>query len=367
VTGRLREGFTTGTAASAAAKAGVVHLLTGDTPATVRVGLPVGGELDILIDGYAREGDAVRAGVVKDAGDDPDVTHGARIEAVVSLLTGSPGRVRLDGGAGVGRATKPGLPVPVGEAAINPVPRAQIEEAVRQALDEFGAKAGAKVVIEVPDGERLAAKTLNPRLGILGGISILGTRGTVKPFSHEAYIRTIESCLRAARAQGADCAGFTTGGRSERLLREALPGWPEVSFVTVADYFAESMALAAENGFGCVAWGVFFGKLVKHAQGLPNTHAKSAPIDFDQLARWWIEAGGDPSLRAPIEQANTAMQVLGMIGDAPERTAFFELLTTAASRWAAHFSGERIPEPAYHLFDFSGSRLHVRPGGEARR
>jgi cobalt-precorrin-5B (C1)-methyltransferase len=239
----LRHGFTTGTAAAAAAKAAALHLREGRAPDAVDVPLPMGGRMTVAVLETRPEKDGVLAAVVKDGGDDPDATHGAVIRAFVRPV-GGPGIV-LHGGQGVGLVTRPGLPVAVGEAAINPAPREQI----RQAVAEAGLH-GADVEIRVDRGEEIARKTFNPRLGIVGGISILGTRGTVKPFSNAAYQATIRQCLDVMAACGVERPCLTTGGRSERFLRQARPDTPETACVQVADFFFYSMREAGRRGGG---------------------------------------------------------------------------------------------------------------------
>jgi len=202
---RLREGFTTGSAAAAGAKAALLYLSGRKDLKQVVIPLPVGGRLTIPVDHIEALESGARATVIKDAGDDPDVTHKAKIRSTVHFVPNrKQGEIDIDGGKGVGRVTKPGLPVPVGEPAINPVPRQQIREAVQEGLDEAGIEGFVSVIIDVVDGEKIAKKTFNPRLGILGGISILGTRGTVKPFSNEAYRDTITVSMDVARAGGLD-------------------------------------------------------------------------------------------------------------------------------------------------------------------
>jgi len=239
---RLREGFTTGTAAAAAAKAALIMLIQGRSISSIDVPLPREGRLLVPLAHVVTRGDRAEALVIKDGGDDPDVTHRARIRAIVHrVITAGQTRVVIRGGSGVGRVTKPGLPVPVGEAAINPAPRRQIEAAILEALEETGEHGEIVVTIEVDDGESIALKTLNPRLGILGGISILGTRGTVKPFSNKAYKDTITMSLDVARAQGLSRVALATGGKSERLLRDLRPELPDPSWIQVGDFFAFSL------------------------------------------------------------------------------------------------------------------------------
>jgi cobalt-precorrin-5B (C1)-methyltransferase len=350
--GELREGFTTGTAAAAAAKAAAL-LLLGRTPGeAVDVPLPGGGRLAVPLAGVSREGPAARGAVIKDAGDDPDVTGGARIRAVVRL-TPNP-LVAVEGGRGVGRATLPGLPVPPGRAAINPAPRAQIEAAVREALD--GRPGGASVVVEVEGGEELARRTMNPRLGIHGGVSILGTRGTVKPFSHESWAATVSEELSVARALGCGTAFLCTGGRSRRLLRQRFPEARDEAFVQAADFFEHACAEAARLGFPRVVWGVFFGKLVKHAQGMAYTHAHSGELDFNALAALAARAGANHTTIERVAGANTARQALGLLDEAAARR-LAGLLAERARGHALAFAGRPI-RAEYLAFDLDGRLLH---------
>ena len=159
----------------------------------------------------------------------------------------------IEGGTGVGKVTRPGLPVPVGESAINPVPRRQIKEALLECLEEAGVRSAVSVTVEVANGEKIAKKTLNPRLGIIGGVSILGTRGTVKPFSNKAYKDTITMSMDVAKAEGLNAIVLSTGGRSERFLKELLPDFPETAFIQVADFFSFSFKEAAKRGFYAIS------------------------------------------------------------------------------------------------------------------
>jgi cobalt-precorrin-5B (C1)-methyltransferase len=358
MTRELRSGRTTGSCATAAAMAGVLHLLTGERPASVRVPLPPGGHLDVPVDRYEPEGAGVRVTVIKDGGDDPDATHGCDIQAVTLLAPGPAGlTVDIDGGTGVGRATLPGLPVAVGQAAINPEPRRQIEAGVRAATRQCASPPlHITVRVEVPEGERLAAKTMNPRLGIVGGISILGTQGIVKPYSHESWKATVAEGLDVARAQGIDHAVFTTGRRSERLYLEAFPGTPQLAMIQAADFFEFSMNAAADRGFTRISWSLFFGKLVKQAQGLAYTHARTHPVDFARLAAWCAQAGCAPRHLPEIAGANTARQVLDLLRDDPALPALLNLLTAEAADAARAFSGGRC-RVTHAVFDFDGARL----------
>lgn len=348
----LRHGFTTGTAAAAAAKAATLHLLTGSAQASVEVPLPVGERMTIQILESRLEGDGVMAAVVKDGGDDPDVTHRAVIRALVRRDAGAD--IILRGGPGVGTVTRPGLPVAVGMPAINPAPREQITQAVTEAMGE---REGLDVEIRVDCGEELAKKTFNPRLGIVGGISILGTRGTVKPFSNAAYQATIRQCLDVMQACGVTRPCLTTGGRSERFLRQVRPQTPETACVQVADFFSYSMKEVGRRGFDSVLWGIFFGKLVKQAQGHRYTHARSAELDLTILADWCAQCGFTSHVCQEVAGANTAMQALELLTPLPQSKALFSLLTGKATAFARLFCGREV-RVDYLLFDFTGQVLH---------
>jgi len=356
-TRRLRTGRTTGTCATAAAMAAATFLRTGKRPDSIAVPLPPGGHLDVPIARYEPQGNAVRVTVIKDGGDDPDVTHGCDIQALVEFFENGTEKmvVQVEGGTGVGVATLPGLPVAVGRPAINPEPLRQIEAGVRAVAGaDFSGR--VRVVIEVPDGERLAEKTMNPRLGIRGGISILGTQGIVKPYSHDSWKATVAEGLDVARALGLDHAVFTTGRRSERLYLDAHPDTPATALIQAADFFEFSMAAAAQRGFARVTWSLFFGKLVKQAQGLAYTHAKSRPVDFDSLAARCAQTGCAPALLPAIRKANTARQVLDLLRSDPALPALLARLTAKAARAARTFGGNRCTAD-YAVFDFDGQRL----------
>jgi cobalt-precorrin-5B (C1)-methyltransferase len=363
MTAPLREGFTTGTAAAAAAKAAALFLALRLCPARVDTPLPGGGRLLVPVARCQAEGLGARAVVVKDAGDDPDVTHRAEIHALVFQQSGlTDGEIILEGGMGVGTVTLPGLPVPPGEPAINPGPRAQIAQAVAEALEESGLGAGARVVIEVPAGEDLAKKTMNPRLGIVGGISILGTAGIVRPYSHESWLASIRQALGVARAAGLAEIVLTTGRRSERIWRGLHPETPALGVVQAADFFAESCRMAGELGFARVTWAVFFGKLVKQAQGLEYTHAKDGALDFGALAAVCREAGAAQRTVERAAGANTALEVLELLRPDPALPRVLELLAARAAGAAREFAGPG-PEMSYAVLALDGGLLH--PAGEA--
>ncbi len=316
MTRKLRTGFTTGTAAAAATKAALLLLVEGQPPPAVKVGLLTGEWITIAVHTcrLQQEGVAVCT-VIKDAGDDPDVTHKAEIGARVSWLPPDAAAVKItiSGGQGVGRITKPGLEVPPGQPAINPGPRKMITRSAREVLEKHGLSRGVDIRIFVPRGEQLARKTLNARLGILGGISILGTTGIVKPMSHEAFTATIEAGLSVARASGLGRAVLTTGRRSERFAQAYWSGLPEEAFVQIGDFFKMSLESAAQKGFNQVSLAVFFGKALKMAQAVPHTHAARARLTLDKLSRWALEITGSRRLGNQLASANTARQAFGIL------------------------------------------------------
>ncbi|RFU64519.1 cobalt-precorrin-5B (C(1))-methyltransferase [Peribacillus saganii] len=303
----MREGFTTGACATAATKAALTLLITGEEQTEATIYLPAKRYATFAIEHCNMENGFVTSGVIKDAGDDPDVTHGAMILSTVSWTEGTD--IILDGGKGVGRVTKPGLPVPVGEAAINPVPRKMLLSIVTEVLDSFQINRGVKVVISVPNGEEMAKKTLNGRLGILGGISILGTRGIVVPFSSAAYKASIIQAINVAIASGCDHVAITTGGRSEKFAIEQLPGLPEEAFIEMGDFVGFTLKQCKRLGIKKISMVGMMGKFSKVAQGVMMVHSKSAPIDFNFLARIAEETGVTGELIDEIKGANTASQV----------------------------------------------------------
>jgi cobalt-precorrin-5B (C1)-methyltransferase len=297
----LRTGWTTGTCASAAAKAAASLLLTGEPPAWVEVALPSGRRVTFAVESAAVEDGAATAVVVKDAGDDPDVTHGAHLTATVSWLPAGDG-VELDGGEGVGVVTRPGLGLEVGGPAINPVPREMITQAVREVVGERG----VRVVISVPGGEKMARKTTNRRLGVLGGISILGTTGIVRPFSTASWRASVVQAVAVAAAQGEQTIVLCTGGRTEKGAMALLPDLPEVCFIEVGDFTGAALRMAVERGVGRVVFVGMVGKLTKLAAGVLMTHYTRSAVDTGLLGRLTSAAGGSESLVDDVAAANTA-------------------------------------------------------------
>jgi cobalt-precorrin-5B (C1)-methyltransferase len=356
----LRQGFSTGTAAAAAAQGALRELLDLPCPETVEVELPGGGSLSIPLLYHRCDGSGGLAAVIKDAGDDPDVTNRAEIGARVRLLEGGQGakeEIWFQAGPGVGRVTKPGLALAVGEPAINPVPRKMIRRSLEKVWQEVfpGKPMRLGVEIFVPRGEELARHTLNPRLGILGGISILGTTGLVKPFSHAAYRATIAASLRVAQALGIQKIVFSTGGKSESHLQVLLPDLPEEAFVQMGDYVRFALKTAANLKFPEITVGAFFGKALKIAQGWGHTHASRGLADLRKLGRLTAGKTGDASLAVEVSRANTARQALEILLAAQARP----VVAAVGERMLAalrDYAGPR-PDLATVILDFAGVPL----------
>jgi cobalt-precorrin-5B (C1)-methyltransferase len=301
----LRRGWTTGTCASAATRAALEGLLTGVFPATVPVRLPSGDRPDFAVATSDLAGDHASAGVVKDAGDDPDVTHGALVEATVRRNPPGTG-VTFHAGPGVGTVTKPGLPLGVGEPAINPVPRQMIGWAVDEVCAAHGQAADIAVTIGVRHGDKLALKTLNPRLGILGGLSILGTTGIVIPFSCAAWIHSIHRGIDVARALGVTHVAGSTGSTSEQAVQR-LHNLEETSLIDMGDFVGGMLKYLAAHPVPRVTLALGFAKAVKLGQGLLDLHSKRGSVDLPALAGLARAAGAPDDLASAIEAANSAL------------------------------------------------------------
>ncbi len=295
----LRRGWTTGTCAAAATKAACVALLTGEFPYPVEVELPSGARPAFSLATQEKGEKFARAGVIKDAGDDPDVTHGALIESTVRLGKDGSGIV-FKAGKGVGTITRPGLPLPPGEPAINPIPRRMIEAAIREVA---GDNRDFEVEISVRDGEKMAEKTLNGRLGIIGGISILGTTGVVIPFSCSAWIHSIWRGIDVARATGLTHLLGATGNTSEKA-GQALYELPETALIDMGDFIGGMLKYLRSHPVERVTIAGGVAKMTKLAQGMLDVHSKRGLADLEALAELAIGAGADDVLASEIRQAN---------------------------------------------------------------
>ncbi len=306
----LRRGWTTGACATAAVKAAYTALLTGDFPDPVTITLP-GGEtpaFPLALEGKGE--DWAEAGVIKDAGDDPDVTHGAMIVACVRLASPGTG-VNFKAGRGVGTVTRAGLPVKPGEPAINPVPRQMMRAVVEGLARAHGAPGDVEIEIAVPGGEALADKTWNPRLGIKGGLSILGTTGIVKPFSCAAWIASIHRGIDVARAADFTHIAGATGSTSEAAVQR-LYQLPLEALIDMGDFVGGMLKYVREHPVPRVTVAGGFGKITKMAQGAMDLHSGRSQVDFDWLAGRVLALGGDDEFAAQVRRVNTAMEAEAM-------------------------------------------------------
>jgi cobalamin biosynthesis protein CbiD len=344
----LRRGYSTGTCAAAAAKAAALALL-GQAPPEVAVRLPGGGDAEAVLPvaGVELEGDRARAWVIKDAGDDPDVTDGARIEATVRL---QPGEIVIRGGRGVGVVTKPGLAVPPGQPAINPGPLQMIRDNLSVVLSSG---TGAEVVISVPEGEQLARRTMNPRLGITGGISILGTTGIVEPMSEEAFKQALVPQLEIARAAGQRTLLLTPGRRGVSLA--AGFGVPQEAVILISNFVGFMLDECVRCGFRqVVLWG-HVGKLAKVAAGSFQTYNRIADGRAEAAAALAAVRGAGADLVRAILDAPTAEAMVGLLQEAGLDVVWRDLALRASSRAEAYSRDEL--QVGTVLFSYSGEAV----------
>lgn len=357
--GTLRTGYTTGACAAAAARAAWECLSGKTVDGKVLVRFPDGHDRSMTVAGVRRGGATAAEGwIVKDAGDDPDVTHSAVVRCRVSACrpdseqdadfveTCNTGKVILRAGAGVGRVTRRGLEVPPGKWAINPVPRRMIVENL--ALAGLGADGGHWLIeIGIDGGAELAARTLNPILGVVDGLSILGTSGIVIPCSNQAYLATIRILLNGAREMGCTTTVLATGGRTHRSAREIYPSLPEPAFIRIGDFIRESIEHAAALGFERIVVACMPGKLAKYAMGLACTHAHVAALSMEELARFLKEAGMAPSVVEASRQNVSVRGFLEALGSETQRAVLEQWADKALDVWKAW-----APQCRFELFLF---------------
>ena len=318
---KMRTGYTTGTCAAAGARA-ALELMGGNRIERVPVLLPRGDHLEVPVKACRMTDDGAVCTITKDGGDDPDVTHGADIVVQVSIC-GKAGDVSIEGGDGVGVVTKPGLGLEIGGPAINPTPRRMIRENLAEVESDILASGGLRVVVSVPAGRDLAPKTDNPRLGIRGGISILGTSGIVVPFSTASFAASIRQSLNVIVAMGDDTAVLTTGGRSEDFAREMM-NLPDHCFVQMGDFSGYAVRQCQKNGLRRICVVGFVGKLAKMAAGVSQTHVKGSKVDTGMLSEVAVECGADPEAAGRIRAANTARHVMEMVSADDAIRGFFD-------------------------------------------
>ena len=350
----LRTGWTTGTCSTAAAKAALTAILTGEPPTSVEVELPSGKLVAFDVARCVLSDASATAVVVKDAGDDPDVTHGAELTVTVTR-TPEPG-IEFVAGVGVGTVTRPGLGLEVGGPAINPVPRRMMATNLQSLLDL--SQFGVRVEISVPDGQARARKTTNERLGIVGGISILGTTGIVRPFSTASWRASVVQAVSVAAAQGERTIVLATGGRTEKAAMRLFPELPPVCFIEVGDFTGAALRAAVEREMTHVAFVGMAGKLTKLASGVLMTHWTKSKVDNDVLADITGAVGADP---LPMADANTARHAYEMWEAAGVLPAAGAELCRRVQDVLQRFSEGRLTAEVA-LVDFSGADVIARVG-----
>ncbi len=351
----LRSGWTTGACAAAAAKAAYMALRDGRFPDAVTITLPGGQQPSFALAQRALGDGEATAGVVKDAGDDPDVTHGALILATVAPLP--PGSaIRYRAGAGVGTVTRPGLPLAVGEPAINPAPRAMIATALADVAG--GAVPPVVVTIAIPGGEKLAARTLNGRLGIVGGLSVLGTTGIVTPYSCSAWIHSIHRGIDVARASGLAHVAISTGSTSEAAVQR-LHALSEAALIDMGDFIGGTLKYLRRHPVPRVTLAGGFAKLAKFAQGAMDLHSSRSQVKLDRLAELARAAGADQALVAGIAACDSAGQALAL-ADAAGIGLADAVARAARSAMQAQLPAETAIDVA--VFDRAGALIgHAGP------
>ena len=317
----MKYGFTTGSCAAAASGAAAYMLLTGKTKTDITVETPSGRIFKAAILDIKRSENSVSCAVRKTAGDDPDITDGALIYSEVSIRESG---FSIDGGKGVGRVTRPGLDQPVGAAAINRVPREMIEKKVREVCSFAGYSGGLKIIISVPEGERLAEKTFNPKLGIAGGISILGTSGIVEPMSERAFIETIRLELRQKRAEGERRTVISPGNYGREFMKKSY-GFDLDRSVKCGNFIGLTVDMAKEEGFAELLLVGHIGKLIKVAGGIMNTHSRQADCRMEILASLGLLCGADGGTARSILRCALTDEAVEILEEAGIKQAVMDM------------------------------------------
>ena len=359
-----RKGFTTGACSAAAARAATLGLLNGKVPDTIESLLPNKTKVTFQVtDGHCDQHTA-HAVVIKDAGDDPDCTDKAPLTVDVRLLADRKGEVILKGGDGVGTITMAGLGLEVGGPAINPIPRQNIEDNVRLAGEELLEESGIEVTVSVPGGEEMSGKTLNSRLGIVGGISILGTTGIVHPYSTAAFRDSVIQGIQVAAAQGQDTVVLTTGGRTEKFVIKELPELSQACFVQMGDFLKYALDTVIKDGIKHVVIGGMVGKLTKMAQGETVTHAGRNAVNTDLLAELAASVGASPEVCQDISNSEMARYASERMEEIGLLTEFYhalglKVIETLISRYPTGFDIKIL------ICDFDGNKLcEINQGDE---
>ena len=350
---KLKTGYTTGSSATAASKAALLSIINQKKIENVDILLPKRSYAQIPIYSCEFESNKAKCSVIKNGGDDPDVTHGTEIIVELSFIE-KINEIEIDGGEGVGIVTKPGLGLEINKPAINPVPKKMIIENLREVGGKILLEKGIRVVISVPKGKELGPKTDNPRLGIINGISILGTSGIVIPFSTAAYGASIRQNLDVAIAAGNNTIVLTTGERSENFAKKMID-LPEHCFIQIGDFSGYAIRQCGRKNIKRAYIVGFIGKLAKMATGVKQTHVKGSKVDMSFLAELAQKCNANESLIQDIKKANTARHVSEII-QKNRIEGFFELISSETYRHMRKHSEEKVPIDVI-LFDFEGNIL----------
>lgn len=350
---KLKTGYTTGSSATAASKAALLSIIGQKKIENVDILLPKRSYVQIPIHSCHFESDKAKCSVIKNGGDDPDVTHGAEIIVDLSF-TKKIDEIEIDGGEGVGIVTKPGLGLEINKPAINPVPKKMIIENLREIGKEILLEKGIRIVISVPKGKELGPKTDNPRLGIINGISILGTSGIVIPFSTASYAASIRQNLDVAIAAGNDTVVLTTGGRSEDFAKKIV-NLPVHCFVQMGDFSGYTIQQCSRKNIKRAYVVGFIGKIAKMAAGVKQTHVKGSKVDMNFLAELARECNANESVIQEIKKANTARHVSEIVQENKIK-GFFDLICRETYKHMRKHSEEKVSIDII-LFDFEGKIL----------
>ncbi len=339
----MRNGFTTGSCAAAASKAAAYMLIGGNRTEKVKVDTPAGIAYEAIPEDIHVSESEVSCAVRKDSGDDPDITNGTLIYATLSFIYDGKGEIIIEGGEGVGVITRPGLDQPVGNAAINSVPRAMITEAVRDVMDNYDCEHSVRVVISVPGGEELALKTMGPRLGIVGGISIIGTSGIVEPMSTRALLDTIHVELKQLREEGAGIAVVSPGNYGLDFMRKTYD-YDLDKAVKCSNYIGDTIDMVKELGFDKMLLTGHVGKLIKLSGGIMNTHSREADCRMELMAAAAVVSGAT---------ADTVEKILGSVST---EEAYEYLAAEGIEEKCFEYIMEKI---SYYLNKRAGEGLNV--------
>lgn len=357
---KLRCGFTTGSCAAAAAKAAAAAVLSGTAPERIELLTPKGITLDIPVERCEISQSSALCSVIKDSGDDPDITNGIEVCATVELTESG---ITIDGGEGIGKVTKPGLDQPPGAAAINSVPRKMIAAAVSEIAEHFDYHGGYRVVISIPKGAEIAAKTYNPRMGIEGGISVIGTTGIVEPMSNSALVDTIRLEERMRREEGCRSLLLTLGNYSQSFIQRNMP-FALDRCVTCSNFIGDAIDAAMEYGFERILIIGHIGKMVKLGAGIMNTHSAQADGRMEVLVTCGLLAGADPQTLIKITDCVTADAAIALLKDAGALEKAMEILGQRAEYYLSAKVKNTVPIGAVMFSDKFGILVNTPSAGE---